>query len=137
MKNIPVILGPILFAFASFASNGNSVNDNFGLSSQDTIAYMNSLGCNLLIYDKSESGFKYKLINKCQKGACGGLDDMEGEATLDSPNSNLSEDPKYSEPVMVNFNFLEDGNVLMVEPDLSFIGLKCAGTFDSIFKLSK
>lgn len=106
-------------------------------SQSDTIAYVNELKCKLLIYEKSESGFKYKLSNKCQKGACEGLDDMEGEATLDSPNSNLSEDPKYSEPGMVNFNFLEDGNALMVELDPIIIGYDCAGSYASNYKLVK
>jgi hypothetical protein len=60
---------------------------------------------------------------------------MEGEATLNSPNSNLSEDLRYSEPKMVNFDFLEDGNVLMVEPDPNFIGYDCARTYETNFKL--
>ena len=137
MMNISVIFGQMLISITSFTSNGNSVNDNADLSFQDTLVYRNGLGCKLLIYNKKDNIFNYKLSNKCQAGVCGGLDDMEGEATLESPNSNLSEDPRYSEPAMVNFNFLEDGNVLMVEPDPSYIGYECAGTFETIFKLAK
>jgi hypothetical protein len=99
----------------------------------DSITYVNSLQCRLVIRNKKENSFEYTLYNQCQVGSCAGLDDFVGEAS--STQTEPAPEKRFEEPGAMIFIFLEDGKTLILEPDPSFIGFDCAGEFDNSFEL--
>lgn len=99
----------------------------------DSITYVNSLQCRLVIRNKKENSFEYTLYNQCQVGSCAGLDDFVGEAS--SNQTEPAPEKRFEEPGAMIFIFLEDGKTLILEPDPSFIGFDCAGEFDNSFEL--
>ena len=94
----------------------NQSNSNVqGFNISDTIVYINTLKCNLVIRNKKEKSFEYTLYNECQTGACSGLENFEGEASTTDTG-----EPPYSmfeDPGIIKFTFLEDGKFLSLEPN--------------------
>ena len=100
------------------------------VNSSDSIVYINSLKCKLVIRNKKENSFEYTLYNECQTGACSGLDNFEGEAsTTDTGEPPFS---MFEEPGVIKFIFLEDGKVLNLEPDYNFVGSDCSNSGDFV-----
>jgi hypothetical protein len=96
----------------------------------DSLVYINSLKCKLVIRNKKENSFEYTLYNECQTGACSGLDNFEGEAsTTDTGQPPFS---MFEEPGVIKFTFLEDGKVLNAEPDYNFVGNDCSNSGDFV-----
>jgi hypothetical protein len=103
------------------------------VNSSDSIVYINSLGCKLVIRNKKEKSFEYTLYNECQTGACSGLDNFEGEAsTTDTGEPPFS---MFEEPGVIKFTFLEDGKFISAEPEPTWVGYDCAGKFNYSFEL--
>ena len=127
-------------ANASASTTGNEANNSESEksaepapASTDSITYVNSLQCRLVIRNKKENSFEYTLYNQCQVGSCAGLDDFVGEAS--SNQTEPAPEKRFEEPGAMIFIFLEDGKTLILEPDPSFIGFDCAGEFDNSFEL--
>jgi hypothetical protein len=121
----------LLKAEQSFTQD-SAVADN-----QDTLLYINELGCKLLIYQKTDSVFNYKLSNICQEGACADIEDMEGEAFNMAASMQPGEDALFSEPSTIRFEVLEQGNTIIAEPNPMYVGYDCAGSFDGTFQRKK
>lgn len=136
MKKVIILFSAMLVCVASNTGCGSSESGNQAVSAQDTVVYMNGLGCELLVYGKSDSAFSYKLTNRCQEGACSGLEDMEGDAH----NTDIIEpgaDAIFSEPETIVFRVLEQGNTIIVEPDPMYVGYDCIGSYDGTFQRKK
>jgi hypothetical protein len=113
----------------------NQSNSNVqGFNSSDSIVYINSLKCKLVIRNKKENSFEYTIYNKGQIGSCSELDDFEGEASTTDTG-----EPPYSmfeEPGIIKFTFLEDGKFLSLEPNYE-LARDCfiSGDYDTEFEL--
>lgn len=127
-------------ATASASTTGNEANNSApenlpktAPAGADSIIYVNSLQCRLVIRNKKENSFEYTLYNKGQTGACSGLDDFLGEAS--STQTEPAPEKRFEEPGVMIFIFIEDGKALILEPDPSYVGFDCAGEFDNSFEL--
>jgi hypothetical protein len=110
-----------------------SISNDQGFNSSDSIVYINSLKCKLLIRNKKEKSFEYTLYNECQTGACSGLENFEGEASTTDTG-----EPPYSmfgDPGVIKFTILEEGKFISAEPEPTWVGYDCAGKFNYSFEL--
>jgi hypothetical protein len=101
----------------------------------DSIIYISSKKCKLVIRNKKEKSFEYTLYNECQTGSCSGLENFEGEASTTDTG-----EPPYSmfeDPGAIKFTILEDGKVIDAVPEYSFVGRDCAFSddYESKFEL--
>jgi hypothetical protein len=109
------------------------LNDAKLVNSSDSLIYINSLNCKLVIRNKKENSFEYTLYNKGQIGSCSGLDDFAGEAM--STQAEPASEQIFEDPSVVKFTLLSDGKTILVEPDPLQVGFDCAGKFDTSFEL--
>lgn len=110
-----------------------SISNDYVINSSDSIVYINSLKCKLVIRNKKEKGFEYTLFNKGQIGSCSELDDFVGEAY-----TNEAGDPPHTmfeDAGVIKFTIQEDWKFISAEPQPTWVGYDCAGKFDYSFEL--